>query len=88
LLLLDGQPDGFSPILGLDDLLLQFIEPLARFNSEVMLCRLPRLEKNLPLMASGETIIWAFWGHLHNHVGLTENFDQSENEEFLVNDSP
>ena len=27
-------------------------------------------------------------GHLHNHVGLTENFDQSENEEFLVNDSP
>ena len=28
------------------------------------------------------------WGHLHNHVGLTENFDQSENEEFLVNDSP
>ena len=30
----------------------------------------------------------AFEGHLHNHVGLTENFDQSENEEFLVNDSP
>ena len=29
-----------------------------------------------------------FLGHLHNHVGLTENFDQSENEEFLVNDSP
>jgi hypothetical protein len=29
-----------------------------------------------------------FSGHLHNHVGLTENFDQSENEEFLVNDSP
>ena len=29
-----------------------------------------------------------FTGHLHNHVGLTENFDQSENEEFLVNDSP
>jgi RimJ/RimL family protein N-acetyltransferase len=29
-----------------------------------------------------------FRGHLHNHVGLTENFDQSENEEFLVNDSP
>ena len=29
-----------------------------------------------------------FWGHLHNHVGLTENFDQSENEEFLVNDFP
>jgi hypothetical protein len=28
------------------------------------------------------------WGHLQNHVGLTENFDQSENEEFLVNDSP
>jgi len=27
-------------------------------------------------------------GHLHNHVGLTVNFDQSENEEFLVNDSP
>ena len=27
-------------------------------------------------------------GHLHNHVGLTENFDQSENEEFHVNDSP
>jgi hypothetical protein len=27
-------------------------------------------------------------GHLHKHVGLTENFDQSENEEFLVNDSP
>ena len=27
-------------------------------------------------------------GHLHNHVGLTENIDQSENEEFLVNDSP
>ena len=29
-----------------------------------------------------------FPGHLHNHVGLTENFDQSENEEFFVNDSP
>ena len=29
-----------------------------------------------------------YMGHLHNHVGLTENFDQSENEEFLVNDSP
>ena len=29
-----------------------------------------------------------YLGHLHNHVGLTENFDQSENEEFLVNDSP
>ena len=38
-----------------------------------------------------EKIIWNKWekrGHLHNHVGLTENFDQSENEEFLVNDSP
>ena len=26
-------------------------------------------------------------GHLHNHVGLTENFDQSEDEEFLVNNT-
>ena len=29
--LLDGQPDGFSPTLGLDYLLLQFVEPLAGF---------------------------------------------------------
>ena len=33
-------------------------------------------------------IVGDLTGHLHNHVGLTENFDQSENEEFLVNDSP
>ena len=29
--LLDGQPDGFTAILGLDDLLFEFIEPLAGF---------------------------------------------------------
>ena len=34
------------------------------------------------------TLSYLIPGHLHNHVGLTENFDQSENEEFLVNDSP
>ncbi len=34
------------------------------------------------------TFLFGLPGHLHNHVGLTENFDQSENEEFLVNDSP
>ena len=29
--LLDGQPDGLSPTLGLDYLLLELVEPLARF---------------------------------------------------------
>ncbi len=29
--LLDGQPDGFSFVLGFDDLLFEFVEPLAAF---------------------------------------------------------
>ena len=32
----------------------------------------------------GHVIDKHIMGHLHNHVGLTENFDQSENEEFQV----
>ena len=31
LLSLDGQPDGFATILGLDDFLFQFVEPLTAF---------------------------------------------------------
>ena len=29
--LLDGQPDGFTFVFGLDDLLFEFVEPLAAF---------------------------------------------------------
>jgi uncharacterized membrane protein YsdA (DUF1294 family) len=45
-------------------------------------------EATLLMLAVIGGSIGALLGHLHNHVGLTENFDQSENEEFLVNDSP
>ena len=31
LTLLDGQPDGFAFVLGFDDLLFEFVEPLAGF---------------------------------------------------------
>ena len=33
LLSLDGQPDGFIAGFGLDDLLFEFVEPLARFQN-------------------------------------------------------
>ena len=69
-----------------------YLDKLDLFLTGIKLFTAPTLALNdfLKLFEDGSSCLneAKISGHLHNHVGLTENFDQSENEEFLVNDSP
>ena len=79
----------FSGIGGCQSAELQvFIPETGSFETEQLEGMLELVSLNGNVVRDDDGKLFHHTGHLHNHVGLTENFDQSENEEFLVNDSP